>query len=170
MKLKAIIGSLRLPAIRGRIGDWAYYSTLLSFKEVALRVSRPDEITGESIHASGLGKWIQRELLPRRIEAISEYIGEQDQRFFNSIILGIYGGKPAWHDLQLRTNDVYDQSILTDTEAQYFGRTFGILTLTGKESIFAIDGQHRAMGIRKFQSLSTEYSSDEVPVFLSDIR
>lgn len=155
--------SISLPALRGKIGDWSYYVTLMKFSEVAKRVKLPKEIDAYENENIKLGDRIQRELDPKRTKLLVDYLKNQPQRFFNSLILGIYGGKPAWQELDISEsknpeNDVDEETLV------YFGSTFGILTLSGDERIFAIDGQHRAIGIRKAVTDNIELSKEEVSV------
>ncbi len=82
----------------------------------------------------------------------------QEQRFFNSIIVGIFDGSPSWQDINIKNPEIAE--ILNENVVEYLNRTFGILTLNGDESMFAIDGQHRSISIRaaveKYASLGTE--------------
>jgi DNA sulfur modification protein DndB len=85
---------------------------------------------------------------------------EQEQRFFNAIIFGIYGGKPQWQELDI------DNSVkgMSELEREYLGRTFGILTLAGNEEIFAIDGQHRTKAIKEAIKKQKSLGDEEVTV------
>ena len=80
------INKLNLPCIRGKMGDWMYYVTLLSFKEVANRVRLPKEIDAKYKNQENLklGEWIQRELQANRTKEIVTYLKTQEQRFFNT--------------------------------------------------------------------------------------
>jgi DNA sulfur modification protein DndB len=155
---------LNLPCLRGRIGDWIYYIALLSFKEVANRVKLPKEIDSKFDNKDlQLGEWIQRDLDKSRTIRIVDYLKKQDQRFFNSIILGIYGGNPSWKEIEFYNDQ--EQSAYQEVEIDYISRSVGLLTLDGTESIFAIDGQHRAMGIRQaIKEAPKHFIDDEVPV------
>jgi DNA sulfur modification protein DndB len=147
--------SIKLPCLRGKMGDWFYYVSLMSFKELAARTSMvPD------IHKSKeLSHWIQREVSDRT-DDIVKYLMEQEQRFFNAIIFGIYGGKPQWQELDI------DDKVpgLTEQERDYFGKTFGILSLSGGEAIFSIDGQHRTKAIKDAIKQKKELETEEVTV------
>lgn len=153
---------LSLPTLRGKIGDWLYYVTLMPFIQVAQRVRLPEEIDAYN-EETKLGDWIQRELDENRTKQIVNYLNKQPQRFFNSLILGIYGGKPAWQELDVSTVSQSNAN-LTEETLDYLGKTFGILTLSGEERIFAIDGQHRAIGIRKTVEEGEDLNEEEVPV------
>jgi DNA sulfur modification protein DndB len=146
---------LRLPCLKGRIGDWFYYVSLLNFKEITKRTSLVTEIHKNK----ELSRWIQREV-SNRSEDIVSYLKEQPQRFFNAIICGIYGGKPQWQELSIDDKELN----LDEVEKDYLERTFGILTLAGDEKIFAIDGQHRVAAIKKCIEQSDELEKEEVAV------
>jgi DNA sulfur modification protein DndB len=129
---------LILPALRAKMGDWIYYVTIMSFNEIAKRLSMADEI-----HKSeGLKTLIQREVKDRT-KGIVEYLKSQEQRFFNSLIIGLYGGNPQYQEIILEK-----YSGIEEIELNYLNRTFGILRLDGNEKLFAIDGQHRTKAIK----------------------
>ncbi|MDB5122393.1 MAG: hypothetical protein JWP94_522 [Mucilaginibacter sp.] len=147
-----------LPCLRGRMGDWFYYVTILKFGDVAERVKLPEEINEKYSDPNlKLSEWIQRDIDPKRITPIVNYL-KTEQRFFNSLILGIYDGKPKWHDIAFEKS----KFATTEEEINYFSSTFGILSLNGDESIFAMDGQHRAMGIRNAVEEGQNIKDDEV--------
>jgi hypothetical protein len=153
---------ISLPCLRGKMGDWYYYVTLLKFGEVANRVSLPKEIDSyyKNKEELKLGDWIQRDLEPNRTRNIVDYLKRQSQHFFNSLILGIYEGNPSWQDISVNTNKEYND--LDDNNLDYLSRTFGILNLEGTEDIFAIDGQHRAIGIREAVKEDAKLRDDEI--------
>ena len=63
---------IHLPCLRGRIGDWIYYITLMSFQEVSTRVKLPREIDKKYDEEKlKLGDWIQRKIETNRIKLIS---------------------------------------------------------------------------------------------------
>lgn len=143
-----------LPCLRGHMGDWHYYATIMRFSDIAERTSMvPD------IHRSKeLSRWIQRKV-GNRSKDIVTYIENQEQRFFNSIIFGIYGGEPSWQEI-----DVEGANDFSETDLNYLNKTFGILTLSGSEEIFAIDGQHRTKAIKEIQKKTNDYGDEEISV------
>lgn len=161
---KIINDPIVLPCLKGQIGDWYYYTTLMTFSEVAKRIKLPSEI--DSYYKDNedlkLGDWIQRKLEKNRTKNIVEYLNIQPQHFFNSLILGIYEGNPSWQDLNISTDKTYDT--IDDTKLKYLSRTFGLLTLEGSEDIFAIDGQHRAIAIRDAVKENIKLGHDEISV------
>lgn len=159
---KKINQPISLPCLKGQMGDWYYYVTLLKFSEIANRVSLPKEI--DSYYANEeelkLGDWIQRDLEECRTQKIVEYLRKQPQRFFNSLILGIYEGNPSWQDISINTEKEYKN--LDEDNLEYLSRTFGILNLEGSEDIFAIDGQHRAIAIREAVKIDKSLREEEI--------
>jgi DNA sulfur modification protein DndB len=153
---------INLPCLRGKMGDWMYYVTLLKFEDVAERVFLPDEIDKKYKDKDNLklGDWIQRDLGSKRISDIVSYLKKQKQRFFNSLILGLYDGKPSYREVEVKTSSHYEN----EEDTEYFSKTFGILSLNGDESIFAIDGQHRAISIRKALKDGSSFKDDEICV------
>lgn len=166
MKTNEINLKLNLPCLKGRIGDWLYYSSTMPFDEIAKRVKLPNEIDKKYKDPNlKLGEWIQRDLGSKRVEPIAHYLLHQKERFFNSIVLGIYDGEPSWQEFEIKIDETTDKSQLSEKELLHFSETFGILRLSGTESIFAIDGQHRVMGIRKaIMDKPKEFQYDEVSV------
>ena len=152
---------IHLPCLRGRMGDWLYYITLMSFSEVGKRVKLPHEIDEKyDDEKLKLGDWIQRKIESNRTKNIVEYLVGTEQRFFNSLILGLYDGNPTWQEVDVQTSEEYND----EDQVTYLSKTFGILSLHGNESIFAIDGQHRALSIRKAIQQDSELSKDEISV------
>ena len=49
---------INLPCLKGKMGDWMYYVTLLKFKDIAERVFLPEEIDEKY-----KGSWRIRELM-----------------------------------------------------------------------------------------------------------
>ena len=144
--------SLQVPALRGVMGDWVYYVTLLPFDEVRQRVKRTDEI-----HTSRmLRDWIQRALTDRS-GGIADYLQSHSQRFFNALVIGVYEGSPEWNQVSLRKSQLFDPRNLDPRVSE----SMGFLILNGEEKLFAIDGQHRVEGIKTFWArLSSKQQED----------
>ena len=69
---------MKLPVIRGRIGDWVYYSGLMTFSQIDDRVTAS---IGEIYQASCLDELLQRDLT-KNYEDISRYLLNDTERFF----------------------------------------------------------------------------------------
>ncbi len=149
------ISSLTLPCLRGAIGKWIYYSTIIPFEELA-RIDTEHKIKEHK----ALDKWLQRQIKPR-IEDIKNYLLKENERFFNTIIVGVYGDVPDWYSLDL--------SILTEKYKLQISNkvkeSLGVLTLTGKEILFTVDGQHRVEAIKKaLEADEKRFKDDELSV------
>ena len=158
-KKNNVMSPLSIAALRARMGDWVYYIGLLRMKDVAERIS-----IAEEIHSSkSLRDLLQRELTNRSYE-ISKYLLSQQQRFFNAIVVGTYGGNPKW--VELAISNVRLSPELPD----YIEGVFGILTLDGTEKLFAIDGQHRVSGIKQAVKDDQSLLEEEVCIiFVSSV-
>jgi DNA sulfur modification protein DndB len=139
---------MKIPAIRAKVGIWVYYVSTLTYTEVKEYVKKVDN----ELHKST----VLREMLQRSItdnyKQIAAYIRQQEERFFNSLVLAVYDGDPQWHEIRLDYGDgeeCYD---------------IGLLELTGEEKIFPVDGQHRVEGIKKVLSESAKFNKERIPV------
>lgn len=131
---------IALPCLRGVIGNWVYYSSLMNAKQISESVSTVKEIR----EANSLDEVLQRKLKDRKHD-IARYLLKNESRFFNSIILGVFDGVPDWieFDLTKRFDDVLNSNDIQNSES-----SMGIMVFEGSEKIFAIDGQHRVEGIK----------------------
>lgn len=145
---------LNLPALKGIIGDWVYYVTLLPFREVRKRIRRTRDIH----EARELEDWLQRDLTDRGDE-IADYLAIQKECFFNGVVVGVYGGAPQWYPLSLQPSTFLDP--ITVGESVEAG--MGILKLTGNEKLFALDGQHRVEGVKRLVDRIGEEAFEKRP-------
>jgi DNA sulfur modification protein DndB len=139
---------MKILAIRAQIGSWIYYVATLTFKEVAEHVKRVDS----ELHRSELLQDMLQRSITDNYKSIARYIENQEERFFNALVLAVYDGDPQWHGVRLE----YD-----DGDEFY---NIGILELTGNEKIFPVDGQHRVEGIKRVLSDSEKYNDEKIPV------
>lgn len=151
---------LTLPCLRGTFGDWIYYTTLMPMKEVEARVHFATEV-----HKSKqLSKLIQRSLEGDRAKKIAAYLQNNDERFFNSLVLATYEGSPQWFDIANLRSSKNAEVLETMPEGSL--DTLGLLRLAGEERIFALDGQHRLAGMRKALETKVELGDELVPLIL----
>jgi DNA sulfur modification protein DndB len=137
------------------MGDWAYYITFMRFSDIRYWIKQTDEI-----HSSeGLRDLIQRKLT-NRSKDIAEYLVKQKERFFNSIVVGVYDGIPEWYALEVGDSPLPTAPELDD-ESRY---AMGFLAFEGTEKLFAIDGQHRVEGIKQALTQKPELGDDEQSV------
>lgn len=162
---KKNIGPAYLPALKGRMGDWAFYTTLMKLSEVNERIWLSDEI----YQNKGLSDMVQRLVKSERAKEISEYLKTENERFFPAMVVAVFDGEPNWLDFSIkRQSDAvgFDPSLLDRSKLD----SFGFLSLSGKEKLFPLDGQHRLAGIREALAdpATTEsfLSDDEVTVML----
>lgn len=134
------VRSILLPALKAKMGDNVYYISFMNMKEIANRLSFAQDIHTDR----NLSALIQREVT-NRSAAIATYLKTQPQRFFNSIIIGVYGGSPEWYELSLEHGELFNP----DDMPIHARSASGLLKLNGEERLFAIDGQHRLAGIKE---------------------
>ena len=147
-----------IPCVRGLIGNRVYYSTLMKASHVAKHIQSAHQIR----EAKSLEDFLQRKL-HARCEKIARYLKSQPDRFFNSIIVGVFGGLPKWTPFDLtkagRDLNIGDEFLESDS--------MGLLTFFGNEQMFAIDGQHRVEGITiAYRNSSESVLEDEYSVIL----
>jgi DNA sulfur modification protein DndB len=140
------------------MGDWFYYVTYLSFLDVSEWIKPTEEVH----QSKKLAGWIQRRLNSSHTQAISEYLLTQPERFFNSIVIGVYGGQPEWAPLRVTVPKDIDFEELSDQEEIELESAIGLLKFSGNENLFAIDGQHRVAGIKKAIQNSQELKQEEI--------
>lgn len=128
-----------LPSLRCSMGDWQYFVTSMAMKDVAAWIKKTDQIH----RSEQLREWIQRELTDRSNDIV-QYLLTQEQRFFNAIIVGVYGGDPEWYPVEVGESPVLGPPSLDERSRS----SIGLLQLSGKEKLFAIDGQHRVEAIK----------------------
>lgn len=136
-------------AFREKSGNWIYYLTWLTYKEVSLYVKKVDK---ELHQSNSLNNMIQRSLTDN-VKRIATYIERQPEHFFNALVLAVYDGDPQWREIELEY----------DNEEKY---NLGILELSGEEKIFPVDGQHRVEGIKEVlqRNNNGKFDDETIPV------
>lgn len=140
------MAALRKPAIKAEMGNWGYYVSTMTYKQLSDFVKMPDEVT----HDAGLSNQIQRSLTDSYKDII-KYLYKDDDRFFNALILAVYGGKPSWYAGVFEKDDERFNNI-------------GVLVFNGDEQIFPVDGQHRLKAIKEIVLAGKDNEDEEVPV------
>lgn len=132
---------LYLPALKGQIGKWFFYSTLMKFREAASHVKLvPDFYENEK-----LSELIQRTIISERSDKIADYLQQVEERFFPSMVVAVFEGAPQFHEFSIEHKAEDAVPTLDPSKSQ----SFGYLALTGEETLFPLDGQHRLSGIKK---------------------
>lgn len=143
------------PSLRCRMGNWWYYITYMKFADVAHWIKPTDQIHQVQM----LRDMIQRALLPN-VNQIVEYLLGQEERFFNSIVVGVYGGAPQWYAI-----DIDESVVLGEPDLDEDSRSaIGLLQLNGDEKLFAIDGQHRVEAIKRSLQEKPSLGSEDLSV------
>lgn len=158
-------GATYLPALKGRIGKWAFYTTLMMLEEINKRIYLSDEI----YQNKSLSDMVQRSVKSGRAEKIASYLKKEEERFFPAMVVAVFEGEPNWLEFSIRNqneNLKFDPTTLDRAKLD----SFGFLSLSGDERLFPLDGQHRLAGIRKALSdpeiEDTYLASEEVTVML----
>lgn len=146
---------LLLPALRAQMGSWRYFISSMRMQDIADRINYAEEIHKRK----DLNDLLQRQVSDRK-KYIVKYLETQEQRFFNSIIVGVYKGSPEWYELAIGKNKNFDP----DDLPEYMEGVIGFLKLSGSEELFAIDGQHRVAGIRDAVRKNDKFNDEEVSV------
>ena len=141
--------AMKIPAIRGKIGNTIYYSSNLSFQQVSNLVKKVDS----ELHTSNsLKEMIQRSLTDNYVK-IKDYIISRDDHFFDSLVLAVYDGDPQWTEIRYELDN------------EMYGNV-GLLEFNGQEKIFPVDGQHRVEGIKAAIKEKPEIATETINVML----
>lgn len=145
---------LFLPALRAKMGDWTYYIASMTFQELTQRVT-----TATTLHQpKRLDEEIQRSLSPRA-RHIADYLISQPQRLFGTLVVGVYRGEPEWLEV-----DIKEDARPWDVGDERLEGTIGLLRLSGSEELFALDGQHRLLGMVQALKDDPSLGDEEVAV------
>jgi DNA sulfur modification protein DndB len=159
MKRDANFPRKAFPALRCIMGDWVYYVTFLRFFDVEFWIKKTDQIH----RSEKLREMIQRELTPR-VAPIADYLIEQKERFFNSIVVGVYEGDPKWYPLEINDSPSKGKLRLDHDAAT----SIGVLVFNGEEKLFAIDGQHRVEAIKEALKKDPNLAEEDISaIFVS---
>lgn len=140
---------MKFAAIKGQMGIWKYYVTTFSFEQVCELVS---PITKEISNSDSYSNLLQRSITDN-VKSVTDYLLNQPERLFNSLVLAVYDGDPEWYELDVEVEEYSTYSV-------------GVLELSGKETIFPVDGQHRAEGIKAATAADHSLLNEKVPVIL----
>ncbi|MBE3734823.1 DGQHR domain-containing protein [Vibrio parahaemolyticus] len=146
--------------MKGMIGTWDTYNCLMRLEDIANTVD-----FATKLHTNTkLSDMIQRKLSGERGEEIAEYLLENKDRFFNSLVVAIYDGNPLWYDI--------GGLHATNTESgklelpEYAQECMGILSIPHDQSMFALDGQHRLAGIKKAIDENDNLKDEQLSVII----
>ncbi len=152
-------GKLVLPCLRAVIGDWVYYSSVMTAEQVSDWVMPVKDIR----ESKTLDEYLQRDLKDEKKTKISKYILHDQQHFFNSIIIGIFGDVPEWVSLSYLSNKLKGRKIMDEDVEKYVSESSGLMVFNGTEKMFALDGQHRVEGIKLAYTNKNKSSTKNKP-------
>ncbi|EFI3319848.1 DGQHR domain-containing protein [Escherichia coli] len=151
---------LVLPCLRGYLGSWTTYTCMMRLKDAAKLIGFAHELH----RIEKLSDNIQRELGKGRPAEIAEYLLQDDDRFFNSLVVAVYDGDPNWHEVGGFTPNTEEAALLNFPE--YAQNCLGFLSINGEEKLFALDGQHRLAGIKAAIEKSDEIGDELINVII----
>jgi DGQHR domain-containing protein len=118
--------------------------------------------------AKVLDRIVQRELSDSRAkDDIARYLSFQDGRFFNSIVVAAWDGRPTFFKVDLAADPRFE--MIADRK---FEESFGVLRFDGTQKYYAVDGQHRLRAIRALLGRETDhpippgFAQEEFPVII----
>ena len=160
------IKSIHLPCLRGNFGSWSYFSTIIKVKNIveSNRIITVPE--SKALYTKNINQILQREIDLTRIGKIKEYLLKIKERFFSSLIVAIHKGNPKWADFDLERKFRIDNDLIDDNEVEFIENKIGVLTLSGSEEMFVLDGQHRLLGIRKAFEEDKTIGEDEISLII----
>lgn len=151
---------LHLPCLRGVIGNWTYFSSVMKIRDVVNRIITVSE--SDELYTKNINDILQREISTKRVGQLKEYLNNNPEHFFSSIIVAIYRGNPIWSDFDIESHFRIDNNLLDTDDIGFIENKIGILSLSGSETIFALDGQHRIKGIREAYQKNKSIGEEEV--------
>ena len=155
---------IHLPALSAQMGDWRYYTTVMRLADAAVWIQFASEVN-EIRPGHQLSDLIQRALTEGRAAEISKYLTNENDHFFNAIVVAVYGGEPEW--MEFTVNPAAGGRAGEKSEIPDWARSaFGYLRLSGSETLFALDGQHRLAGIKLAVPGHPELADEQVSVIV----
>ncbi len=155
---------IHLACTLGNLGYWDYYSTLIKIKDIVSRKRIITVAESEELYTKNINQVLQREISDKRIRSLSNYILKTEERFFSSLVVAIHKGNPKWTEIDISNTFSVEGKSLDEESINFLSSKFGVLTLSGNEQIFALDGQHRLKGIRKAFKEDKKIGELEIPV------
>lgn len=153
---------LHLPCLRGVIGDWTFFNSVMKIKDIVNRVITVSQ--SEELYSKNINEILQREVDKKRVDKIRDYLLNNSERFFSSIIVAIFGGTPIWSDFDIESHFKIDNEEIDSDSSSFIQNKLGVLSLSGKEIIFALDGQHRVRGFQEAYKKDNSIGDEEIPI------
>jgi DNA sulfur modification protein DndB len=139
------------PALQAHMGSWKYYIAKMKMKEVAKEVDFAYDVYPDRT----LSDAIQRDLNESRVKKdIVTFLSGRKDRFFASLVVAAIGGKPKFYPVKITEEPEF--AVFAD---QKLDESFGVLTFSGEQRYYALDGQHRLKAIKTLLEQSDPLSN-----------
>lgn len=150
-----------IPAIRARMGDLEYFVATITFGEAARMVEYVEAVDSWTPETPPELK-LQRKLNTQRVEReLVPYLMGNRDHFYSALTVEI---RPAPNGEEL--------GVIAFEAKESFpgGLQFGMLTLDGTESLYALDGQHRLKSIELAIRRQPELAREHISLILVPFR
>jgi len=146
-----------IPAIKARMGQTEFFSSVLTFGEAARLIDYVEDVDSWTPETPSELK-LQRKLnLPRVEREMVPYLVSTDDHFYSALTVEI---RPAMGESGQRP-------IEFSTEQTFPGGVeFGTLTMDGTETLYALDGQHRLKSIEIALRERPELAGEHIALIL----
>lgn len=158
-------GPLHLPALSAQMGDWRYYTTVMRLADAKEWIEFASDVNEVRV-GHQLSDLIQRALTEGRATEIQKYLINEVDHFFNSLVVAVYGGEPEWMEFSVNPAAGARSSVATSDVPEWARSAFGYLHLSGSETLFALDGQHRLAGIKLAVATKETLADERVSVIV----
>lgn len=144
-----------VPALKGHMGDWRYYVTVMKLGKIARECRLAEEINTNK----DLDALIQRAIQDRVEKEMVPYLLNEPQRFYGALVVAVYGGEPEFSPVRVDEHELID-----DRERSSYG--FGLLRFDGSQIYYALDGQHRLKSIQEAIKEEPNLATEEITVII----
>ena len=146
-----------LPAVRARVGQTEFFSTVLTFGEAARLIQYVEDVDVWTPETPSELK-LQRKLNTTRVEKeMVPYLLDAEDRFYSALTV----------EVRTTLTEKGPRPVSFETvESIPGGVEYGKLTLDGTESLYALDGQHRLKSIELAIREKPDLAGDHIAVIL----
>src|SRR4051794_7348751 len=116
------------------MGSWEYHICRMRFTEAVEYLKFAEQVKPYE----DLDTLLQREL-SKRAEDIALYLDNNEERFFGSLIVAVYGGSPKFSPIEIEGAPLLGSRL----------GSVGVLNFDGKERYYVLDGQHRLAAMQQ---------------------
>lgn len=162
-----------LPALTGKFGVWRYYQVLMTVEQLTqfenfqdkrnYRIKTAAEV--DVIYSDKISEMLQRVFDESRLEPLKNYLFNQKEKYINNLTVAFFDGSPEWIPIGIMKSSLYDiEENLGEEHWEDFSKKYGIIKLSGKETLFVLDGQHRIRGLRETIDNGANISEEQISV------